>query len=146
MAMPRSSVRVVCTFALTIVTLLPTSALVSVDLPAFGAPISAMKPQRVPLAADEAASAIAPIRSHALALEHGFGGGLFGRSLGAADPFGWFALRQRHGNTEFGIVMGPSALDLAIGRRRQAALLRPFLQDGLGVAQRSRRRAHALTP
>ena len=48
MAMPRNSVRVVCTLGVTIATLLPTSALISVDLPAFGAPISAMKPQRVP--------------------------------------------------------------------------------------------------
>ena len=50
MAMPRINVvRVVCTFGVTIATLLPVSALVRVDLPAFGAPISAMKPQRVSL-------------------------------------------------------------------------------------------------
>ena len=46
MAMPRTSVRVVCTLGVTIETLVPTSALISVDLPAFGAPISATKPQR----------------------------------------------------------------------------------------------------
>ena len=46
-AMPRTSARVVCTLRLTIETLAPTSALISVDLPALGAPISAMKPQRV---------------------------------------------------------------------------------------------------
>ena len=44
--MPRSSARVVCTLGVTIATLVPTSALISVDLPALGAPISAMKPQR----------------------------------------------------------------------------------------------------
>ena len=44
------------------------------------------------------------------------------------------------------VVLGPGALDLAIGRRRQAARLRPFLQDGLWIAQRPHRRAHALAP
>ena len=41
------SARVVCTLCETIVTLVPTSALISVDLPTLGAPISATKPQRV---------------------------------------------------------------------------------------------------
>ena len=45
--MPRISARVVCTLRETIVTLEPTSALTSVDLPTLGAPISATKPQRV---------------------------------------------------------------------------------------------------
>ena len=44
--MPRISARVVCTLRETMVTLEPTSALTSVDLPTFGAPISATKPQR----------------------------------------------------------------------------------------------------
>ncbi len=47
MAMPRTRVRVVCTLCETMVTLAPTSALTSVDLPAFGAPMMATKPQRV---------------------------------------------------------------------------------------------------
>ena len=47
-AMPRSSVRVVCTLCETIATLVPTRALISVDLPTLGAPISATKPQRLP--------------------------------------------------------------------------------------------------
>jgi hypothetical protein len=46
MAMPRTGTRVVCTLCETIDTLAPTSALTSVDLPAFGAPMTAMKPQR----------------------------------------------------------------------------------------------------
>ena len=46
MTMPRISARVVCTLRETIVTLEPTSALTSVDLPTLGAPISATKPQR----------------------------------------------------------------------------------------------------
>ena len=45
--MPRISARVVCTLRETMVTLEPTSALTSVDLPTLGAPISATKPQRV---------------------------------------------------------------------------------------------------
>jgi hypothetical protein len=38
---------VVCTFWVTMETLEPTSRLTSVDLPAFGAPITAAKPARV---------------------------------------------------------------------------------------------------
>ena len=57
-AMPRSSARVVCTLCETIATLLPTSALISVDLPTFGAPIKATKPQRVPAAAPVGCSVI----------------------------------------------------------------------------------------
>src|SRR3546814_11664823 len=44
-AMPISRVRVVCTLGLTIATFCPTSALVSVDLPALGAPTIATTPQ-----------------------------------------------------------------------------------------------------
>ena len=90
-AMPRNSARVVCTLGVTIATLLPTSALISVDLPALGAPISAMKPQRVSSLSLVAASAIGAVRPHALALEHGGGGGLLGGALGAADAFGRLA-------------------------------------------------------
>ena len=46
LAMPRTGTRVVCTLCETIDTLAPTSALTSVDLPALGAPMTAMKPQR----------------------------------------------------------------------------------------------------
>src|SRR5947209_3497089 len=42
--------------------------------------------------------------------------------------------------------MRPSALYLAIGRRGEAPPLRPFLQLGLRIAQRPRRRQHALAP
>ena len=47
MAMPRTTVRVVWTLRDTIETFDPTSAFKSVDLPAFGAPMRAAKPQRV---------------------------------------------------------------------------------------------------
>ncbi|MNW14340.1 hypothetical protein D3C71_2125430 [compost metagenome] len=46
MVMPRTRVRVVCTLELTIDTLEPTIAFSKVDLPAFGAPTRATKPQR----------------------------------------------------------------------------------------------------
>ena len=104
-AMPRSSVRVVCTLGVTMATLLPTSALMSVDLPALGAPISAMKPQRVSAPAPAASSAIVAFRLHTLALEQRCGGRLLGRALGAPDPFGRLAVRQRHGDAEFRIVV-----------------------------------------
>ena len=44
--MPRTTVRVVCGLELVITTLLPTSALVSVDFPAFGRPTNDAKPLR----------------------------------------------------------------------------------------------------
>src|SRR5262249_59797796 len=50
------------------------------------------------------------------------------------------------GDAEFRIVVRPLALDLTIGGSRQPPRLRPFLQHGLGIAQRPRRRAHALAP
>src|ERR1043165_1811802 len=78
--MPRTSARVVCTLRLTIETLAPTSALISVDLPAFGAPISATKPQRV------AGSSIR--RIHAFARQHRGGRRLLCGALGAPDPLG----------------------------------------------------------
>src|SRR3954454_14011566 len=146
MAMPRSSVRVVCTLGVTIATLLPTSALISVDFPALGAPISAMKPQRVPISALAASSGIGAIRLYAFALEHGGGSGLLGAALGAAKPLGRLAVRQRHRDPEFRIVMRPGAGNLAVGRCRQAARLGPFLQDGLGIAERPHRRPQPLAP
>src|SRR5579883_491340 len=44
---PFTRMRVVCTLGLTIATFAPTSALVSVDLPALGAPMMAQNPARV---------------------------------------------------------------------------------------------------
>ena len=46
-AMPRTIARVVCTLCVTIDTFAPTSWFTSVDLPAFGAPIRATKPEWV---------------------------------------------------------------------------------------------------
>src|SRR5580693_3324602 len=149
MAMPRTRVRVVCTFGVTMEILAPTSALASVDLPTLGAPISATKPQRVASSAGAAwacGSAIAPFGLDALARQHGGGGGLLGAALGAAGAFGRREIGQVHGNAKFRAVIGTGARDLTIDRRRQAARLRPFLQHGLGIAQRLRLSLHANLP
>ena len=47
-AIPRTRLRVVWTFGVTMDTFVPTMAFISVDLPAFGAPISATNPALVP--------------------------------------------------------------------------------------------------
>src|SRR3954452_12294104 len=128
--MPRISARVVCTLRETMVTLEPTRALTSVDLPTLGAPISATKPQRV-LAVGSTVIAAAD----AFALDHDACGDLLRGTLAAAHPFGRRQSRQVDGDAELRIVMRPGAFDLAIDRGRQALALRPFLQDGLGIAQ-----------
>jgi hypothetical protein len=46
--MPRTTLRVVCGFEEVIATFVPTSALVSVDLPALGRPTKQAKPLRNP--------------------------------------------------------------------------------------------------
>ena len=84
MAMPRTIARVVWTLWLTIDTLVPTSRLTSVDLPALGAPISATKPARV-VGCLQAVVAIG--LPHALADQRGGRGVLLGlapRAAGAA--------------------------------------------------------------
>src|SRR4051812_40333481 len=133
------------------VTLEPTSALTSVDLPTFGAPIKATKPQRVSLAAP-ASSWLAPwpvswlVSSfnsssfnaaglHALARQHGLRGSLFGSAFAATLAFGGVQSGHIHRDPEMRIVVRPGASHLAINRCRQAAALRPFLQHRLGIAQ-----------
>src|SRR5258708_2298530 len=145
-AMPRSKARVVCTLWETIATLAPTSALISVDLPTLGAPISATNPQRRAAGAPLSASTIEAFRRHPLAGQHDGGGRLLGGALGAAGSFRRQARRQLDGDAELGVMVWAGARDLAIGRGRQPLRLRPFLQHGLGVAQGPLRRAHALLP
>src|SRR5262249_45162157 len=166
-AMPRSKERVVCTLWETMATFVPTSALISVDLPTFGAPIIATNPQRVgrpcPLCPgalsplfrsdDEAAdrrgplvSAIEMVGFDAGARQHGGGRRLLGGALRAAKPLGRRQVRKLDGDAEFRIVVGTLALDLTIGRSWQPAGLGPFLQHGFRIAKRPRRPAHALTP
>src|SRR5712671_519428 len=144
--MPRISARVVCTLRETMVTLEPTSALTSVDLPTLGAPISATKPQRV--AGFALSSGVSSIitAADAFALDHHGCRDLFGGALAAADAFGRLQSRQIHGDAKLRIVMRPGALDLPVHRRRQPLGLRPFLQHGLGIAQRPARLVHPLGP
>src|ERR1700687_1347364 len=145
--MPRISARVVCTLRETIVTLEPTSALTSVDLPTLGAPISATKPQRVALgAASSGALSVIVAAADAFALDHHGRCDLFGSALAAADAFGRRQSRQIHGDAKLRIVMRPGTFDLAINRRRQPLALRPFLQHRLGIAPRPPRLAHPLGP
>src|SRR6185437_6933329 len=131
LAMPRMSDRVVWTLRETMVTFEPTNALINVDLPALGAPIRATKPQR---ASEPVSSTIQLVHRDANPLQHGGSGVLFGRALGTAQALGRRPIRQHHRYAEFGIVMRSGAREFAIGRRRQAARLRPFLQHGLGIA------------
>src|SRR6201992_2782694 len=130
-AMPRSSARVVCTLRDTMVTLEPTSAFTSVDLPTLGAPIRATNPQRV----STPASTIIAAAGDAFALDHHAGRDLLGRALAAAHSFGRGQSRQIDRDPERRIRMRAGTLDLAIDRGRQPLALRPFLQHGLGVAQ-----------
>src|ERR1043165_8476366 len=144
-ATPRTTARVVCTLRETIETFEPTSALVSVDLPAFGVPIRATKPQRR-FSSRDAGMSLLSIRVDAYAGEHRGGGGLLGRTLRAADALGGRALGDIHGDAEFRIVVRALALDLPVAGRRQPAPLRPFLQHRLRIAQRPCRRHHPVVP
>src|SRR6202166_4808360 len=146
--MPRISARVVCTLRETIVTLEPTRALTSVDLPTLGAPISATKPQRVAAVAaslSEVSSVIAAATNAFTCNHHGCRN-LLGGALAAANAFSRVQSRQIHRDPKLRIVMRPGTLDLAIDRGRQPFTLGPFLQHGLGIAQRPPRLAHPLGP
>src|SRR4029453_3740155 len=105
-AMPRNNARVVCALGDTIATLVPTSALTSVDLPTLGGPSNATNPQGVrpsllapgmlsPLSRSREeteerrepfASAIEAVGLDAGARQHCGGGGLLGGALRAAKP------------------------------------------------------------
>src|ERR1700682_6289910 len=135
LTMPRISARVVCTLRETIVTLEPTSALTSVDLPTLGAPISATKPHHV-AGVVALPSVLSVMAANTFALDHDGCGALLGRTLAAAHSFGRRQPRQIDRDAELRIVVRPGALDLPIDRRRQSLALRPFLQHGLGIAQR----------
>src|SRR6202158_5450240 len=125
--MPRISARVVCTLRETIVTLEPTSALTSVDLPTLGAPISATKPQAVAGATSSGGLSVIAAATDAFALDHYGGRDLLGGALAAADAFGRLQSRQIHRDAKLRVVMRPGALDLAVNRGRQSLALRPFL-------------------
>src|SRR5262245_44469377 len=131
--MPRTRLRVVCTLRDTIDTLLPTSALMSVDLPTLGAPMSATKPQRVALSPTSATGTRACPGPDAFAPQQPFGGGLLGAPAGAT---GCIFRRQpfnRHDDAKLRRVVGSAARQDRVRRRRQAAALHPFLQRRFGI-------------
>src|SRR4030081_1059986 len=135
--MPRISARVVCTLRETIVTLEPTSALTSVDLPTLGAPIRATKPQAVAAGtASSGDSSVIVAAGDAFARDHHRGCDLFSGALAATNAFGWRQPGQFHGNPKLRIVVRSGAFNLAVDRGRQTLALRPFLQHRLGIAQR----------
>src|SRR5579863_1106626 len=151
MAMPRMRLRVVCTFGVTMEIFAPTRALIRVDLPTFGAPISATTPHEVDGAAGSSGGLGSAIEASDLGLDafarqHGGCRGLLGAALGAARPFGGSKLGQLYGDAEYGTVVGTGACNLLVGGRRQSARLRPFLQDSLRIAQRLRCRLHPFVP
>src|ERR1700733_2328471 len=144
---PRIRARVVCTLRETIVTLEPTSALTSVDLPTLGAPISATKPQRVATGASSpGVSSVIVAAANAFARDHHGRRDLFGGTLAAAEALGRRQPRQIHCDAKLRIVMRPGTFHLAIDRGRQTLALCPFLQHRLGVAQRPPRLVHPLGP
>src|SRR3990172_9045553 len=124
--MPRMGMRVVCTLRLTIDTLLPTSALTSVDLPALGAPITAMKPKRV-------LSAVSATSPHSLAHQKGRGGRLLCRPLACPFTARGLPALDAHLGGEAGRVIGPRSRNLGVVRQVEALSLGPFLQRRLGV-------------
>src|SRR3954463_15371951 len=121
--MPRIRARVVCTLRETMVTLAPTSALTSVDLPTLGAPISATKPHRVEVCATSAdasvlGSTIIAAAADAFPRDHDGRCDLLRGALAAANAFRGLQARQIDGDTKLRIVMRPGALDLAVDRGR----------------------------
>src|SRR5579864_7426270 len=144
--MPRISARVVCTLRETIVTLEPTSALTSVDLPTLGAPIRATKPHAVAAGAVPSCGASVIAAADALARDHRGRCCLLRRALAAADTFGRRQSRQFDFDAELRIMMRAGPLDFAIDRGRQALSLRPLLQCRLGIAQRPPQDAHPFRP
>src|SRR3954449_324868 len=97
--MPRIRARVVCTLRETMVTLEPTSALTSVDLPTLGAPISATKPQAVAAGTlSPGDSTVIATAAHTFTLDHHGGRNFLGRAFAAADAFGRRQSRQIDGD------------------------------------------------
>src|SRR4051812_48601187 len=134
-AMPRTSVRVVCTLRETIDTFEPTKLLSSVDLPAFGAPIRATKPHRVASLGTDWASGSSDIRGLAslllpdpLAYEDLLGRVLLGGAFRAACSDRLLGPLHPRRHLEARGVVEPRALDHDIDWGRPSQPLGPFLK------------------
>jgi hypothetical protein len=122
--MPRTGPRVVCALWVTMETLAPTSALVSVDLPLFGAPMMATNPQREET---PGASAIDGSLPDSLAQEHGERCRLLSRALILPLPALGRHTVDLHLYREEGHMIGTFAGDFEIARKSKPPSLRPFL-------------------
>src|SRR5215470_6564748 len=136
MAMPRTNVRVVCTLRLTMLTLAPTKVLTRVDLPAFGAPMIAMKPQRV---SGTGAASLIGASAYAFAGKKGRGGGLLGGALAGAFAAGRLGALDANLGGEAGRMIGALARHLHVLGQLETLALGPLLQCGLGVGGLGRR-------
>src|SRR4029077_431040 len=134
--MPSTGPRVVCALWVTMATLAPTSALVSVDLPLFGAPINATKPHRLCSPARALLASCSVMRRSlpdALAQQHGERRSLLGLALVRAVPTFGRNTVDLHLGSEARLMVRSFAGNLDIARQRQAPSLRPFLEDRLRV-------------
>src|SRR5690625_987773 len=138
-AMPRMRLRVVCTLCVTIEIFAPTMAFISVDLPAFGSPISATKPQRV------ASSAMSLSRTGQF-LQKGGSCLLFGQFFRARLAARTFSGLERSLDSEERRVIGAGLREQAVGGRCKPPRLRPFLRARLGIGGRRPQPPHALPP
>src|SRR5262252_7075783 len=128
--MPGTGVRVVCTLRLTMLTLAPTRVLTRVDLPTFGAPMMAMKPQRV---SGTGAASLMGASANAFAGKQGRGGGLLGGALAGAFAAGRLGALDANLGGEAGRMIGSLARHLHVVRQIEAFALSPLLQRRLGI-------------
>ena len=133
--MPRTRNRVVWAFGETIESFAPVSRFISVDLPAFGAPTIATKPHRA---------------GGGRLIETAERGGL---PRPVVPPPGWLPAvplaaddPDCHADGELRRVRRAGPAVDRVGGQIEPALLRPFLQGGLGVLRRVRLGDHRVVP
>ena len=130
--MPRIRRRVVCTLGETIDTLVPTRRFSKVDLPTFGAPRMAMKPQRVGLDG----FSVMPLRSELRRASSCSAAACSAARLEppVASPKRDRRARPRSRTWARARAGGPGH---AVLGQAEPAALRPLLQGGLGVTRRA---------
>src|SRR5215469_7891061 len=131
--------RVVCGLGVTMLSFCPTSALSRVDLPTFGRPTSAAKPQRK----SAEGSVIAIICGRVEARQYALGRLLLGTPAARAAALGGKP-QHRHlaGHMKGLLVRFPLDPLHPVAREHDAARLQVFLQARLGILElvRSRKR------